>query len=88
MKVAIIQCHGQIGSGSLPVENLESVALTIRPAGRPSGGKLKRLAASFRALPVPVLGRISENALNFDLRCLEEETVWTTQLSELQVDRP
>jgi len=34
------------------------------------------------------LGRISENALNFDLRCLEEETVWTMQLSELQVDRP
>ena len=86
--VAIMQCHGQIGSGSLPVENLESVALSIRPAGRPSGGTLKRLAAAFRALPVPVLGRISENALNFDLRCLEEETVWTTQLSELQVDRP
>ncbi|SVE47479.1 uncharacterized protein METZ01_LOCUS500333, partial [marine metagenome] len=46
MTVAITQCHGQIGSGSLPVENLESVALTIRPAGRASGGKLKRLAAS------------------------------------------
>jgi len=88
MTVAILQCHGQIGSGALPVENLESVALSIRPAGRPSGGTLKHLAAAFRALPVPVLGRISENALNFDLRCLEEETVWTTQLSELQVDRP
>ena len=88
MTEAIMQCHGQIGSGSLPAGNLESVALIMRPAGRPTGGKLKRLAASFRALPVPVLGRISENALNFDLRCLEEETVWTTQLSELQVDRP
>ena len=86
LAVAITPCRGQIGSGSLPVESLSSFALTITSTGRKSGGVLKRLAASFRSLPIPVLGRIGENALHFDLRCLEDETAWTTQLTKLRVN--
>lgn len=88
-RVEIAPCAGQIGSGSLPVESLASIALTITPARkgkRGTGGKLKRLAAAFRALPVPVLGRIAGDALHFDLRCLEDEAAWRAQLTELRVE--
>ena len=86
-QVAIVPCGGQIGSGSLPVESLDSVALAITPntGRRGTGGALKRLATAFRALPVPVLGRISDDALHFDLRCLEDEAGWLGQLPELRV---
>ena len=85
--VEIASCSGQIGSGSLPVESLESIALTMTPntGRRGTGGALKRLAAAFRALPVPVLGRIADDSLHFDLRCLEDETAWLEQLSDLRL---
>ena len=78
--------RGQIGSGALPVEILESFALTITPAAkRGRGGALKRLAAGLRALPVPVIGRVHEDALWLDLRCLDDEAGFVKQLSQLTV---
>jgi len=62
----------QIGSGALPVEQLPSYGLAIRakPALKQSNalGKLER---AFRELPRPVLGRMAQDALWLDLRCLE-----------------
>jgi len=69
--VDVVDCSSQIGSGSLPVDRLPSAALSIRMAGR--GGGLDRLAARLRALPRPVIGRIHDNALVLDLRCLEAD---------------
>ncbi|MBT3808217.1 MAG: L-seryl-tRNA(Sec) selenium transferase, partial [Rhodospirillaceae bacterium] len=44
--ISVNDCAGQIGSGALPVESLDSVALVIRPVGsRGQGARLKRLAA-------------------------------------------
>ena len=73
--VTVEPCQSQIGSGALPVDLLPSVALVMRPESgkRNAGGVLKRLAAAFRALPAPVIGRIHDDALIFDLRCLEDE---------------
>jgi L-seryl-tRNA(Ser) seleniumtransferase len=79
-------CQSQIGSGSLPAERLHSMALVVRPAGgKGIGSSLKRLAASFRALPVPVIGRVQDDAFWLDLRCLEqsEEAPFLAQLSQL-----
>jgi L-seryl-tRNA(Ser) seleniumtransferase len=79
-------CQSQIGSGSLPAERLDSMALIVRPsAGRGIGSALKRLAASFRSLPVPVIGRVQDDAFWLDLRCLEErdEADFLAQLSRL-----
>ena len=77
-------CRSQIGSGSLPVDRLESWCLSLRPA-RQSGTALARLAASFRALPVPVIGRVEEGCFKMDLRCLEDEPAFMAQLPQLQV---
>jgi len=80
--VAIGACRSQIGSGALPVERLDSAALMLRPL-KGGGGALKRLAASLRALPVPVIGRIHDGALLLDLRCLDDEAGFVAQLEVL-----
>ena len=86
-EVSSCACFSQIGSGSLPVERLASHGLAIRPAkkGRGEGSALEKLAAALRALPVPVIGRVEDGALVLDLRCLEDESGFMTQLSHLAV---
>ncbi|MBT3398476.1 MAG: L-seryl-tRNA(Sec) selenium transferase [Rhodospirillaceae bacterium] len=84
--ISVNDCAGQIGSGALPVESLDSVALVIRPVGsRGQGARLKRLAASLRALPVPVIGRVHDDALWLDLRCLDDVDGFRSQLEKLQM---
>jgi L-seryl-tRNA(Ser) seleniumtransferase len=77
--VAIEPVRGQIGSGALPVDLLPSFALAIRAE------KLDRLAEAFRSLPIPVIGRISDGALYFDLRTLDDEQAFAGQLEGLDV---
>ena len=70
--VEIIACKSQIGSGAQPVELLDSRALAIGTVNKRGRGKaLERLGAKFRALEKPVIGRIDDGRLIFDLRCLE-----------------
>jgi L-seryl-tRNA(Ser) seleniumtransferase len=82
-EASLQRCKSQIGSGSLPVDRLESWALVLRPK-RAGGGALARLSAAFRALPIPVIGRIEDGCLRFDLRCLEDEAAFVRQLPELK----
>jgi L-seryl-tRNA(Ser) seleniumtransferase len=71
-EVRVEPCQSQIGSGSLPVDRLPSAALTFTPRdGR--GSQLEALAARWRGLTIPVIGRIYDGRLWLDLRCLEDE---------------
>jgi L-seryl-tRNA(Ser) seleniumtransferase len=84
-KVTVAECASQIGSGALPLETLPSAALAIRPVGREgAGSRLEALAAAFRGLPIPVVGRIRDGALLFDLRCLDDEAAFRGQLGRLK----
>ena len=73
--VSVAPVLSQIGSGSLPLDLLPSFALrvTVSGAKRAAGSQLDHIAAAFRKLAVPVIGRISDGAFLLDLRCLEEE---------------
>ncbi|CAA7623452.1 selenocysteine synthase [Magnetospirillum sp. LM-5] len=84
-RVALEPCHSQIGSGALPVDLLPSWAIVLRPPlGTKSEGRaLDQLAAAWRGLPVPVVGRIADGALWFDLRCLEDHAPFLAQLADL-----
>ncbi|NKB21479.1 MAG: L-seryl-tRNA(Sec) selenium transferase [Alphaproteobacteria bacterium] len=86
--VALDQCQSQIGSGSLPAERLDSVALVIRPtATKGVGTALKHLATALRSLPMPVIGRIQDDAFWLDLRCLEpsNEEAFISQLNAITI---
>ena len=80
----VADCMSQIGSGALPLETLASAGIAIRPvSARKAGTRLEALTAAFRGLPVPVLGRIKEGALVLDLRCLDDEAQFLSQLKQL-----
>lgn len=78
--VAAEPCHSQPGSGSLPVERLPSSALTLTPRDG-SGSTLLALAARLRAGEVPLIGRIYQGRLWFDLRALEDEALFIRMVS-------
>jgi L-seryl-tRNA(Ser) seleniumtransferase len=82
-EVSVEPCRSQIGSGALPVDLLPSHCLSIRPVGTKSGAAVEHMAAAFRALPVPVVGRIEDGCLKFDLRCLDDEAAFLGQLAQL-----
>ena len=83
--VEVADMQGQIGSGSLPVERLPSAGLAIAPAQKKGAGRaLDELAAALRALPLPVIGRVSDDRLLLDLRCLEDAPAFTGQLLALR----
>ncbi|RKP46431.1 L-seryl-tRNA(Sec) selenium transferase [Trinickia fusca] len=83
--VSVQMMASQIGSGALPVQNLPSAGLIVREAsGKRSGRALMALEARLRAWPRPVLGRIADQALWLDLRCLEagDEAAFVAQCVE------
>jgi L-seryl-tRNA(Ser) seleniumtransferase len=76
----------QIGSGALPVEQLPSYGLVVRhTTGKRNGRALMKLEKALRELPRPVIGRIADDALRLDLRCLEaaDEAAFLAQCEEV-----
>ncbi|SFQ17854.1 L-seryl-tRNA(Sec) selenium transferase [Mesorhizobium sp. NFR06] len=78
--VDVVECRSQVGSGAMPLDTLPSAGLAISHQSG-SGQALETLAAALRALPVPVIGRIEKQALRLDLRCLEDEAGFVTNLA-------
>ena len=82
--VETCELKGQIGSGSLPVESLASAGLAMSPVqARGAGRALAALEQALRALDRPVIGRIAEQRLILDLRCLEDESELIDQLPSI-----
>ena len=78
--------NSQIGSGALPIDNLPSWGLKLYPtSGKQAGRQLTQLEARLRKLPRPVIGRLHDDALWLDLRCLEAsmQPQFEAQLQEL-----
>jgi L-seryl-tRNA(Ser) seleniumtransferase len=82
-QVSVTPVSSQVGSGSLPIEVIPSMALALSPTDAKSGLALNNLAGRLRLLPVPILGRIADNCLLLDLRCLEDEGGFLVQIDQM-----
>jgi L-seryl-tRNA(Ser) seleniumtransferase len=80
-------CSSQIGSGSLPVDSLPSAGIAVEGTGKNRKSEAQRIAAAFRALPIPVVGRVTEGAFVMDLRCLDDEARFVAQLGSLDLGK-
>ena len=75
-QVSVVECESQIGSGAAPTQRILSAGLALRPGNA-------RVAAQFRKLPTPVIGRVQDGAFILDLRCLEDEAGFVSQIGKL-----
>jgi L-seryl-tRNA(Ser) seleniumtransferase len=85
--VEAVALSSQIGSGSLPVDRLPSAGLAIAPVlsgKRGAGTALETLATALRELPVPIIGRIDNDRLLLDCRCLDDVAPVLALLPQLQ----
>ena len=67
--ISLVESEVEVGSGSLPLERLDSIALKFNPKNI-SPTKLARM---FRTASVPVVGYINENKFFIDLKALIPE---------------
>ncbi|MBT7370963.1 MAG: L-seryl-tRNA(Sec) selenium transferase, partial [Gammaproteobacteria bacterium] len=80
--VAVIDSQSQIGSGALPLDQLPSCAIEITPIDG-SDSALRKLVSAFRNLPTPMIGRMQDGRLLFDLRTVTNVDAVATQLKNL-----
>ncbi len=79
VQIYVAETHGQIGSGALPVETLLSVALVLESTLISAEG----LAAHFRNAKIPIIGRIKNAQLWFDLRTIyQKEQTWIVETAK------
>ena len=82
----VVECDSQVGSGALPTRTIKSAGIAVRPVAKRGQGKvLQRIAAAFRALPTPVIGRVQDDAFFLDFRCLDDEAAFEAQLAGLSL---
>ena len=82
-KIDIVPCESQIGGGSLPLERIPSMAVTIRPEKI----SVPEFEERLRHLPVPVIPRVANDTVLMDVRTLDKKvmTILVDQLKSLEV---
>jgi L-seryl-tRNA(Ser) seleniumtransferase len=72
--VEIVEAASQVGSGAMPVEELESVALRVTHPGKSANA----IAAMFRR--ARIIGRVADDSFYLDLRTIEDPAVFAVKL--------
>jgi len=70
LSVEVASDRAAVGGGALPELELETCVVALRAAGHGAFDGPEALAAALRAAPVPVVGRIREDAVLLDARTL------------------
>lgn len=66
IEVHMVECESQIGGGSLPLERIPSVGLSIRPVEITT----EKMEERMRSLPTPVIPRVVNGEILMDLRTM------------------
>lgn len=82
-KIELQACESQIGGGSLPLERIPSMAVTLRPEKI----TVPELEQRMRYLPIPIIPRTVNDTILLDVRTMDKKVfrVMTSQLKELDV---
>jgi L-seryl-tRNA(Ser) seleniumtransferase len=76
-----------IGSGAQPVARIPSAGLAVRAtAGRP-GRALQALQRALLKLPIPIVGRVADDALILDCRTLSEAGPFLSAIAPLRIKK-
>lgn len=71
------KCESQIGGGSLPLERIPSMAVTIKPEKM----SVPQLEEKMRHLEVPIIPRTANDTIYLDVRTIE--TRWFKKITEM-----
>ena len=71
------KCESQIGGGSLPLERIPSLAVTIKPEKM----SVPQLEEKMRHLEVPIIPRTANDTIYLDVRTIE--TRWFKKITEM-----
>ena len=67
-KIEVKSCESQLGGGSLPLERIQSMAVTIRPEKI----SVNEMEERMRHLPVPIIGRVVNYEILLDVRTIDQ----------------
>jgi L-seryl-tRNA(Ser) seleniumtransferase len=87
-KVELCAMRSQIGSGSLPLDTMDSFGLAIKPmveGNKGVGSALIRLSKSLRSLSKPIIGRVEKNMLLLDCRCIDDALSLAQEIACLEI---
>ena len=84
-RVDKVDCESRVGSGALPLNTLPGKAIRLQPLVRGEAA-LQRLLSRFRHLETPVIGRLQDGNLVFDLRTLDRAEDLTQLLTPAKDD--
>lgn len=82
-RIELQECESQIGGGSLPLERIPSMGVTIRP----DKISVAEMEERMRHLPVPVIARTVNDTILLDARTLDKQMfkLMVSQFKELDV---
>ena len=66
-KIQVVSCESQIGGGSLPLERIPSMAVTIKPENI----SVPKLEEEMRHLSMPIIPRTANDTIYLDVRTIE-----------------
>ena len=78
----MVDCLGQIGSGSLPEQRLASIAVRIN---HQSESEIRDLQRTMRQLSTPVIARLQQGSLWLDMRGAERIDELAANLTQLSL---
>ena len=68
-KIQVVSCESQIGGGSLPLERMESRAVSIQP----NGMSVAEMEEKMRHLEIPIIPRTINDSICLDVRTIERK---------------
>lgn len=68
---SLLRTHSRVGGGAMPEQNIESWAVSVQPKTM----SVSRLEKHLRHAPIPVIGRMVDDCVVFDMRTVADDEI-------------